>query len=109
TRSTRFERATASVSAMAFIANRPCDRSMTAAAISVFYPRDIKRFLENLDFHGLATEQALQFLHSSAQVHAPGSCRNVFIRLDCPQATLEHSPARQLNSKLGATPARRAT
>jgi hypothetical protein len=32
---------------------------MTATAISVFYPRDIKRFLENLDFHGLATEQAL--------------------------------------------------
>jgi hypothetical protein len=43
----------------AFIANRPFERSMMAAASSVFYPRNIKRFLENLDFHGLAAEQAL--------------------------------------------------
>ncbi len=34
----RFERATASVSATGFIANRPFDRSMPAAASSVFLP-----------------------------------------------------------------------
>jgi hypothetical protein len=64
TLSTRFERATASVSATAFIANRSRDRSMTAAAISVFLPAR-HQALENLDFHGLATEQAFQFPHPS--------------------------------------------
>ena len=66
---------------------------MTAAAISVFYPRDIKRFLENLDFHGLATEQALQFPHSTLEFTHLASADDIFIRLHRPQATLEHSPA----------------
>ena len=38
TRSIRLERATASVSATAFMANRPSDRSMMAIASSVFLP-----------------------------------------------------------------------
>jgi hypothetical protein len=33
-----------------------------------FYPRDLERFLENLDFHGLAAEQAHQLAHPSFQL-----------------------------------------
>jgi hypothetical protein len=52
-----------------------------------------KRFLENLDFHGLATEQALQFPHSSLEFTHRPRAENAFIRVHRPQATPEHSPA----------------
>jgi hypothetical protein len=38
------------------MATRPRDRSMITAASSAFYPRDVERFLENLDFQDLAAE-----------------------------------------------------
>jgi len=74
-----FEVAIASVSATAFIESRPYDRSMMAAANSVFYLGDIKRFLS------IATEQTLQFPHPSARLD------DIFVSLDRVQAAFQAS------------------
>src|SRR6476660_10576403 len=67
------------------MANRPSDRSMMAAASSVFYPRDVERFLENLDF------QALQFAHPSFQLTDTARADDIFVSLDRLQAAFQHS------------------
>ena len=59
---------------------------MMAAASSFFYPRDVERFLENLDFHGLAAEQALQFAHPSFQLTDTARADDIFVSLDSLQA-----------------------
>jgi hypothetical protein len=41
------------------IENRPPDRSMTATAKSVFWACEIKSFLEDLGFHSLLAQHAL--------------------------------------------------
>jgi hypothetical protein len=73
------------------MANRPSDRSMMAAASSVFYPRDVERFLENLDFRGLAAEQALQLAHPSFQLTDTARADDIFVSLDRLQAAFQHS------------------
>ena len=83
--------AATSVSATAFIANRPFNRSMTAAASSVFYPHDVNRFLENLDFHHLAAEQAIQrsYSHTCHSSLGTGSCRRHLHRPGPPAGRLQ--------------------
>ena len=81
---------------------------MMAAASSVFYPRDVERFLENLDFHGLAAEQALQFAYPSFQVTDTARADDIFVSLDRLQAAFQHSST-PVEQQAGATPARRAT
>jgi hypothetical protein len=56
-----------------------------------FYPRDVERFLENLDFHGLAAEQALQFAHPSFQLTDTARSDDIFVSLDRLQAAFQHS------------------
>ena len=64
---------------------------MMAAASSVFYPRDVERFLENLGFHGLAAEQALQLAHPSFQLTDTARSDDIFVSLDRLQAAFQHS------------------
>ena len=44
--------------------------------------RGVERFLENLDFHGLAAEQALQFAHPSFQLTDTARADDIFVSLD---------------------------
>ncbi len=64
---------------------------MMAAASSVFYPPDVERFLENLDFHGLAAEQTLQLADPSFQLTDTARADNIFVSLDRLQAAFQHS------------------
>jgi hypothetical protein len=46
-----------------------------------FYPRDVERFLENLGFHGLAAEQALQLAHPSFELTDTARADDIFVSL----------------------------
>ena len=73
---------------------------MTAAASSFFYPRDIKRFLEDLDLHGLATEQAFQLAYPPFQLTDPARADDIFIGLHRLQAAFNH-PAAPIEQQSG--------
>src|SRR3974377_315662 len=48
-------------------------------------------FFENLDFHGLAAEQALQLAHPSFQLTDTARADDIFVSLDRLQAAFQHS------------------
>jgi hypothetical protein len=69
------------VSATVFIANRRSDRPRRRAARSVFCAREVEGLPEDLDFHGLAPEQALQVPHAPLQLAHPAGADDLLIGL----------------------------
>ena len=105
-RSTRFERATCRVSAMAFIGNRP-DRA-TASATAVFLPARGERLFEDLALEGLATEEPLERADPLLELAHPGGADDLVVDPDRsrPPAAIR---CLHLNSRLGERPCVRAT
>lgn len=107
-RSARLERATPSVSATAFIANRSPDRSRIPRAGSVFCPGEVESLLQALGFHGLAAEKTLQIANSSFELADAARADDILVGL---HRLMAPSSIRRFQAKSweGAMPARRAT
>ena len=59
--------------------------------MSVFWAGEFKGFLEDLGFHGLLAEHALEITHPLLQIANLGSADNIFVGLNRRMAAFEHT------------------
>ena len=64
---------------------------MTATAVSVFLAREIKGFLEDLGFHGLLAQHALEITHPLLKLANLGSANNILVSLDVRMTAFKHA------------------
>jgi hypothetical protein len=70
---------------------RPRACPTTARARSFFWAREIKGFLEDLGFHRLLAQHALEIAHTLLQLADLGSAHNILIGLNRRVAAFEHA------------------
>ena len=66
--------------------------------MSVFWPRQIERLLQNLGLHRFAAEQSFEIAHPLLEVTDTARAHDVLVGLDCGLPALQHTalPAKQL-------------